>query len=65
MTIDYLANHPDLIAPLARQCAGEWAHLYLAWGEGEAVEEFRLARTDADSPPPSSRWTRTARCWGR
>ncbi len=50
MRIDYLANHPELIAPLAQQCADEWAHLYLAWGEGEAVEEFRMARTDGGIP---------------
>lgn len=50
MTIDYLAHHPDLIAPLAQRCASEWAHLYLTWGEGEAVEEFRTARTDGGLP---------------
>jgi len=50
MHIDYLAHHPALIAPLAQRCAGEWAHLYLAWGEGEAVEEFRTARTDGGIP---------------
>lgn len=50
MHIDYLANHPELVAPLAQRCATEWAHLYLAWGEGEAVEEFRMARTDGGVP---------------
>lgn len=50
MHIDYLSHHPELIAPLAQQCANEWAHLYLAWGEGEAVEEFRMARTDGGIP---------------
>lgn len=50
MHIDYLANHPALIPPLAQRCADEWANLYLAWGEGEAVEEFRTARTDGGIP---------------
>ncbi len=50
MHIDYLSNHPGLIASLAQQCADEWAHLYLAWGEGEAAEEFRTARTDGSIP---------------
>lgn len=50
MQIDYLANHPEQIAPLAQRCADEWAHLYLTWGEGEAVEEFRMARTDGGIP---------------
>lgn len=50
MHIDYLSNHPGLIPSLAQQCADEWAHLYLAWGEGEAAEEFRMARTDGSIP---------------
>lgn len=50
MHIDYLAHHPALIPPLAQRCAEEWAHLYLAWGEGEAVEESRTARTDGGIP---------------
>lgn len=50
LTLDFLDGNSTEAAELARLHALEWQHLYYAWDEKKALEEFRSQKTDGSVP---------------